>query len=319
MDISQNLDDFLTEKVEPNYEKKKIEKENNSIRTKLQEKLGDDLVSDFLMGSYVRNTLTRRINKDDKYDVDIMIVFDDEKYSEYDLDQLLQKTEDVCNEIKSDRKEIIEVRKQKVSVGLLYDSNFKIDIVPAVELEDEVYTIYDSRNQIAIETNPKQHNENLSKTNKENDMKLVPLIKLIKRWKEENYPELFKSFHLESLAIKIFRNIKVKNYAEGLENFFKEATKSTKDSDQIEDIVNPQNDISSYLDDEGRREEAFEALEKGLVDIEEAIKYQDEDETQSKRALGRMYDHFKSRNDKTKSKKISSAYDLTKQPSSWSN
>lgn len=314
--LNEQLQDFLSLKVEPKLEKKKIEKEQNRVRDLAVEILGSDLVDHFLMGSYIRSTLTKRLKKDEKYDVDVMLVYSEQTYSESDLPDLMDKTEELAEDIKEKIAEIQEVRPQKVSIGLLYEDNLKIDLVPAVA-HGTKFKIYDSRNGKSVITNPKQHNTDLTAANESDNCNklLVPLIKLVKRWKDKREPDTFKSFHLERLAIQIFTDMRLENYLVGLREFFQKAYIITSESTSVTDPVNSENDVSSYLDDEKIRLRAAEALAKAGEACQEAIEYEEEDMKKARRALGRLYDHFQSEADAKVATGISTNFSTRHTPS----
>lgn len=306
MNIQSELDVFLSEKVEPKLEKAKIQREHERVRKILVQIFGDDLANHFLIGSYIRNILTKRLKKGEKYDVDIMIVFSSAKYTSKDLPSLLNEThaaalavQKLINE-EDGKQSIQEVRIQKTSIGLLYDDNFKIDLVPAVEIQNGAkYRIYDTRNKKTVITNPVKHNEVITEANDFTEGSLVPLIKLIKRWKEENCRDIFKSFHLSSIAIDHFSSEKIPSHIEGLRKFFVQAHKITSSSEKVIDPANKENDISSYLDDEGIREFAIKEIVYALNTTQEVINAINSGKDDAAiQQLGKLFNHFRKKETK---------------------
>lgn len=301
MNIHSELQVFLSEKIEPKLENAKIQREHERVRGILVQIFGEDLANHFLIGSYKRNILTKRLKKGEKYDVDIMIVFNKNKYTSKDLPELLNETyaaaltvQKIINE-EDEKQSIQEVRIQKTSIGILYDDNFKIDLVPAVEIQNGAkYRIYDTRNKKTVVTNPQKHNEIITVANDYTEGNLVPLIKLIKRWKEENCRDTFKSFHLSSIAIDHFASNKIPSYIVGLRDFFEQAHIVTSKSEKVIDPANSNNDISSYLDEEEIREFAIKEIVYALNTTQQVIDAvtngKDEVAIQT---LGKLYSHFK--------------------------
>lgn len=294
MSMHDSLQTFLTDKIEPNFQRAHTKKAHRHIRDLVGEKLGDKLVTDFVMGSYRRHTLTRRLKPTSKYDVDVLFVL----HEDHELEELLNTMEDVAKEIVEEVEDIEEYRRQKVSIGLRYKDNFSIDLVPAVAADDGNYTLYDSSELKPVSTNPLRHHEFIKTVNIARDKQLKPLIKLIKRWAQEVALEadhgVFKSFHLEMMAAQLFEDQEFTDYLDGLNQFFAEAYRITNNSVKVVDPVGG-GDIASYLDnpDNPRRQDAIGALKKAKDAVADAVRHEgDGDARLAKRAMGRIYDHF---------------------------
>lgn len=298
INLNSIIQEFITQEIEPDYERERIELEHTRVREILLRLLGDDISNHFLMGSYIRHILIKRLMDGDKYDVDIMIVFDKDKYGDKNLEELQNLTLEACIKVKEEINEIeeiefiAEVRLQKTSIGIIYSDNFRIDIVPAIEIENgEAYKIYDTRSGNPQITNPEKHNRSLTDANKESH-KLVPLIKLIKRWKDEKCGNVFKSFHLAMLAVELFEDQELSTYLEGLRDFFKYAYDKTLESEEVIDPANAENDISSYLDDENIRAQAATLLNHAYLNCQLAIDKLPDSPEESIDHLGKVFDYF---------------------------
>lgn len=317
MSINSLLTTFLKDKVQPYTERERIKEAHTAIREMVEDLLGDVLENSFVMGSYKRHTLVRRLSEDEKYDVDVMFVLN----AEEDLEGLLDTMEVIAGSIVDQVDEIGSYRRQKVSIGLLYKDNFNIDMVPAQLNDDGTYNIYDDREQKPVKTNPLTHIEVISALNIERGELLKPLIKLVKRWKQENAIKTMKSFHLEMLAVAVFENKNIINLADGLKIFFNEAKVLTENRIQIIDPVGG-HDISGYLDseDDPQRANAIDSLSLAAGSLNDAVKAEsDSDSTLVNRALGRIYSEFKSEEDESISDAISSSLSESNTPRPWTN
>lgn len=105
----------------------------------------------------------------------------------------------------------------------LHLNHLDIDIVPAIQdkNDDSLIRIPDSRADHWILTSPKRHSENATAVNKFQNAQFKPLVKLLKHW-NGNLPSTanFKSFAIETMAIRAFRNRKFASLQEGLLQFF---------------------------------------------------------------------------------------------------
>ncbi len=239
-----------------------IEKKQNALREALRAKLS--LKDDFLTGSYRRHTIIKP--KDGgKFDVDIFVAFDKEEYGEKELAELRTLVANALQKIKEENSElgISNVNDtQRRSVCVEFGNNFRIDVVPAIEIEkDKMYKIFDRRTLKAVKSNPKLHASLLSEANDRTGGKLVPIIKILKGWKRVKC-DYVKSFHIEMLAREILGGGEIKSYAEGVAKFFKDAGAKLQKA-SLKDPANNEHYIDAYLDDDGKRQEIL-----GLVAVE---------------------------------------------------
>jgi len=190
---------------------------------------------DFLTGSYVRNTLIGPLNN---ADVDVFIELHSKYFSQDGYTALLDKVRGV---LKKSYTEATDISRNGQAVTIKF-SNFAMDIVPGFNRMGGGYLIPDSRGKKWIQTDPKKHVEIWSQRNDQHDGKLIPLIKMIKGW-NKTHSALFRSFHLETLILKIFASNTFGTYADGARYFFEQART------QVEYVVS---DVAGYGDDIGR-------------------------------------------------------------------
>lgn len=263
----ENLLDQINLKIGDD-ERELIKQKHKALREELREKL--NLQDDFLTGSYKRNTLIKPKDETEKFDVDIFIAFSNDEYGETDLSDLRNLVIDALNNIKKSNTDLDITHindNQKRSVGVEFNSNFQIDIVPAIEIKkDKLYKIFDRRTLEAIRSNPKLHGELLSKANEDSDKLLVPIIKILKSWKREKCDYL-KSFHLELVAVKIFTGNTINSISEGLATFFDSAPEYFEKA-CLTDPANEKMLIDEYLDKDNMREKII-TLTKREKDIAE--------------------------------------------------
>jgi hypothetical protein len=192
-------------------------KKKNEVKDALEEKYGSNIYSPFNSGSYAKNTA---INT--KFDFDLVSPFKRNAFgSNSTLEQMYN---DVYDFLYDKYKDEAEVKKQKVSIGLVFYADrdgdiIKIDVVPGRELnqgqynDDEnlnLYVYYRYGNIDAgserIKTNVKAQIKNIKDraTNEKDSIRKI--IRLLKVWKTNkgNYPT--KSFFLELITIKAFDN-----------------------------------------------------------------------------------------------------------------
>lgn len=248
MTTQEQFDKYLADHL--NLTKKDIEKVQVHIelREKLETKLefkgkDDDETYSFLTGSYSRDTAIRPPK-----DVDFFVVLNDKKYGDLKPSELLNLLEKMLKEILPDT----TIFQQTHSVTIEYDEEFSIDVIPAFEINSELYKIphVSENSDIWLESNPKIHGEKLTEANDTTNGLLVPLVKLLKAWKRDKCSYV-KSFHLELLAIEIINNSGIESYANGINLFFDNAS-NYLESSCIIDPANSDNLVDDYLTDDER-------------------------------------------------------------------
>lgn len=223
MDKSQHLESVIkTHQIskEKQFLEKHIQKKNEVIEA-LKEKYGQDVYSAFNSGSYAKNTA---INT--KFDFDLVSPFTRNAFGSNGT--LQEMYESVYNFLYERYKNVAEVKKQKVSIGLEYHADIdgdlvKIDIVPGRELNQDqykndenlnLYVYYKYGNIEAgserIKTNIQSQINNIKgRANAEKDS-IRKIIRLLKVWKKNKGTYPTKSFFLELFTIKAFENNEIK-------------------------------------------------------------------------------------------------------------
>lgn len=193
---------------------KHIQKKNE-VKNALEDEYGSNVYAPFNSGSYEKNTA---INT--KFDFDLVSPF---RRNAFGFGGTLKEMyEAVYDFLFHKYKNVAEVRKQKVSIGLEFytDSDgdkIKIDVVPGRELNQDQYKDDENLNLFVyykygnidagserIKTNVQSQINNIKeRANKEKDS-IRKIIRLLKVWKNTkgNYPT--KSFFLELITIKAF-------------------------------------------------------------------------------------------------------------------
>lgn len=222
MNIEEFFKNLSTSLELKDSERDSISKKHTELRESLKEKL--DVEDDFLTGSYNRNTLIRPKDEEEKFDVDFFLAFNKDDYRESELPDLLKVVKGALDEIKNDDEDIEKIKEQKRSIAVIYNDNFQIDVVPAIQIEkDKRYKIFDKNSQQAVESNPKLHGQNLTIANEATESgsvkRLVPIVKLLKSWKR-NKCDYVKSFHLEMLSVEILGKEEIGSFSQGVAKFF---------------------------------------------------------------------------------------------------
>lgn len=181
---------------------------------------GLDVEDSFLTGSYARSTLIAPL-KD--ADIDIVVVLTARYFRHYDgqnggpagLLDFVKRT------LLKTYTRTPDISRNGQAVTVRFD-DFTVDVVPAIRRQGGGWLIPNSVSQDWISTDPKKHVEIMAAANKAHGGDLVPLIKMIKCWNREN-GKLFRSFHLEVLALEALNGVTITNYPSGLRYFFDKA------------------------------------------------------------------------------------------------
>lgn len=164
------------------------------------------LADDFLTGSYKRWTKTKPLK-----DVDIFCVFHDDERPKYRNDKqpsvMLGDTEKVL--AKEYGQENVKRQRRSVSVQFPVRSDedrvMSFDVVPAFTKGDH-YEIPDTATTKGwTETNPKIHAEKATAANEAFSGEWKGMVRMIKRWNQQNEKPVKPSFLLEVMALDILR------------------------------------------------------------------------------------------------------------------
>lgn len=104
------------------------------------------------------------------------------------------------------------------AIPAIFNSDIELDCIGAIRLNDKnEYKIPEGKDVIII--NPELNEEKLKELNRRNPGMGTKLIRLLKKWNAlHNKP--FKSYQIEALTFKIFKDKKIKGLDKGLKTFF---------------------------------------------------------------------------------------------------
>lgn len=239
----------------------------------------------FTNGSYERDTNIRPLD-----DIDIFAVLKrDDWKNEYgqlpNPQSVLSRFKNYLNGL-NDYKDKVSQNRPCVTIEL---SDKDFDILPSFELTGGGYEIpsYDLKSW--IRTYPELLTSDLESTHKECNNKLKPLIKVIKYWNRDK-GKVIPSFHVEEVAINIFKINSLKNYEEGIRSWFNNAEYNLQSYKlnsneeynailkKIKSVRDKLNDAKAKYDD-GKEGDAIQiwkdvfGKEFPTVDIEEAKQF----------------------------------------------
>lgn len=238
--------------------KEKIEKNYKKIYTPINS------------GSFAKHTA---INS--KFDLDLAVPFQKDSFG-----TLEEMSDDLYDFLKDEYENNAYVRKQKVSIGIefLQDDDgdiISLDIVPGRELNQGQYSDDKKLNlhvnsqfgkyeeKSYIQTNIVAHIDHIKA--KENERKIIRLLKIWKNSNNENY----KSFFLELITIKAFDNTEITgNLWDKLKSVMEYIKDNVaKDGFTLIDPGNSNNDVAETLAD-WERESLSEKMGLMLSNIE---------------------------------------------------
>ena len=202
------------------------------VRDHLQEHTTFLTVSPYtrLVGSYGRYTAIKRIK-----DVDILVFVPDDS-PDNGIPALLKGLEDALRELPDELDDCGEVtlRKQRRSVNVVLEQHeLSLDIVPVRTTGDGIngrLEVPDREWERWVGTQPLGYGPFLSTLNAEHDGKVVPLVKLFKHWRDQNFATRRpKSYWLESLVVQHIRRGWVSSAGKGYALLIAETLRSIHD------------------------------------------------------------------------------------------
>ncbi len=278
-DISkhQNIDKFVAKK--------------NDVKIALNQKFSKEKASNSIdSGSYAKNTA---INK--KFDIDCCIPFlkKEPNTAQNGFEKLEDMFEAVFDYFKNEYEDddLVEVRKQRVSIGLLFNidgEEFNMDVVPGRERpSNSVYndantdlslyinnrsTKEEEKGSTKVKTNIKKHVGLLQGEERKHERKVAKLLKV---WKTERKAQkggkLIKSFMMELYTKESFDN-NSDNIPFGLWEKVKMVMNHIIDNIETNNLVDPAN--SSNIISDAMSNSAKSSTK---TDMKKAIKEIDED------------------------------------------
>jgi len=203
------LDDYFNEllrNIEPAAGRvKQAAKAHKLVRDHLRE--SEDVTTvephSWLSGSYARNTAIGEID-----DVDILL--------RLDADYLHLAPRTVLAQVKSalenldDVSRPVDLRSQRRSVRAHLDGyDVYLDVVPVVAPNGDSTPLWipDKSQRDWVESHPLGYGEKLSALNTKRERKVVPLIKMVKHWRDEHIRQTNvkpKSYWLECMVFQVF-------------------------------------------------------------------------------------------------------------------
>jgi hypothetical protein len=220
-----------------------------------------DIVDDFLTGSYRRQTKTKPLR-----DVDIIVVLGDRSYLDRHPATVLKDVRAVLAPIYGDDRVTTDRRAVRVDFGVAVVDDvagdvMSFDVVPALA-DGSNYLIPDDRLGEWISTNPKKHAELATAANDLYDGNWKPLLKMLKKWNDNQGQPIVPSFLLETMALDILTGGWAGPYPFELRMFF--STAAIRIDETWPDPAHVGPSVSEVLEgDIGLREAARERLLEG--------------------------------------------------------
>ena len=251
-------------------ESKDASKKQQEARAHMNE--GFSIKEDFLTGSYKRHTKTKPLK-----DVDIFVVLDKEKEKKYLSDaQLL--LDDVSDHLKKKYgKDNVNTNRRSIEItfGNPTDEDgedskvFSVDIVPAFE-DGENYKIPDPGTTSKwTKTNPKIHESQTTEVNSDFSGEWKPMVKMIKKWNQNQGKPIKPSFLLEVMAMKILKPPFSGGYPYELKSFFATAREQIGDSwpdpAGLGPLVSDQMDSAKILNAKAELQKVEKSISKAIL------------------------------------------------------
>lgn len=213
----------LVSEIEPTLAQKEgARRSHNYLRDILcTGNMASKITGHYLSGSYSRDTAIRPLD-----DVDIIFLIDPGKWATSLLSlsnwpEPARVLETFASAIRY-RYPVSSAYGQRRSVRLEL-SHLDIDVVPAIpdKANPEFIWIPDRNAGTWIKSSPKRHAANSTNVNKQQGNRFKPLVKLLKYW-NGNLPSTanFKSFAIETMAVRLFSNVGFQSLEQGLIEFF---------------------------------------------------------------------------------------------------
>jgi hypothetical protein len=207
-------------------EQKDASKRQMAIREQVRAELS--LETDFLTGSYARDTKTKPLK-----DVDIFLVL-----AETEDDYLQRHPADILDRLVSMMSPHYPGmvskgnRSTKIDFGIgapTDDQVVSFDVVPAFA-DGEAFRIPDQRQSEWIKTNPKTHAEKATNANAVFDLRWKPTVKMLKKWNDHHDKPIKPSFLIEVMALELLSPPWGGSYAREARQFFASATTAIMDA-----------------------------------------------------------------------------------------
>ncbi|MEP1697930.1 MAG: CBASS oligonucleotide cyclase [Paracoccaceae bacterium] len=220
---------------------------------------GMTVLDSFLAGSYRRSTMISPLKE---ADVDIFMVLAVKHYEKTGQGKLLQDLRAVLRKTYTKTPEISQ-NGQAVTITF---TDFKVDVVPTFNRKGGGYLIPDASQKRWISTDPKRHVDIWTARNKQHTGDLVPMIKMLKAWNKSR--KVFRSFHLEVLALSVFQGVTISDYPSGARFFFDKARDKIRT--KLADPAGYSDDIASHVNTETQFQTIISHLNRAYTDAVQA-------------------------------------------------
>ena len=216
---------------------------------------GMTVLDSFLAGSYRRSTMISPLKA---ADVDIFIVLDVKHYEKTGQGKLLQ---DLRTVLRKTYTKTPEISRNGQAVTITF-TDFKVDVVPSFYRKGGGYLIPDASQKRWISTNPKKHVDIWTARNKQHAGDLVPMIKMLKAWNKSR--KVFRSFHLEVLALSVYQGVIISDYPSGARFFFDKARNKIRT--KLVDPAGYSDDVASHVNTEAQFQTITSHLNRAYTD-----------------------------------------------------
>lgn len=210
--VGESLEKFIQSLELTERQRDEVSRQHTMVREELRQRLKQK--TDFLSGSYSRNTAIRPL-----HDIDIFVVLGDV------LSMPSESPDDALKRVRKVLKYTWPNKDlpilQQHSVHLEFTkSGIEFDVVPAYQLSgQDIYLIPERHEGRWGRTNPRRHQVLSTQFNERAGKKLKPLIKAVKHWNRQQGSSPLGSFHLEVMSYEAFSTPPV-GYLEGLEALY---------------------------------------------------------------------------------------------------
>lgn len=263
MTVNGYLMELASELVIDDKEKEGIDKSIDTIKERLYWFFGSEVTDKIVFGSYTRGTILPR-KADEDSDIDLMVVFG------YNSNGYQPQT--YLNKLKSFAEKYYStsiVRQSRPSI-VLELNHIKFELTPAIipyGYAPGTYKIPSSPTEW-IYTSPNDFNNTLIECNKENNYKIKPVVRLIKRWNvTKNYAHT-ASFQIEKL---IANGMKYSHYScSSYIDYLKRAFEEIRDNENYYyvDVALQRIDNALEYEADGKAVKAYIEIDKVCPDID---------------------------------------------------
>jgi hypothetical protein len=225
---------------------KTVSTRQKNVRSAVEAHL--DVLDWFLAGSYNRDTMIAPLKE---ADVDIFVVLKAKYWSVTNHATVL----DLVKGVLKKTYKTPDISRNGQAVTIRFD-DFKVDVVPCFNRKDGGYLIPDSILKRWIPTDPTKHLDIWTEANAAHHEDFVPLLKMLKAWNRET--DTMRSFHLETLALRVLTNITIDDFPSGVRYVFDKARELIPV--KVADPAGYSDDVAAYVDTKDKIDEIVTAL-----------------------------------------------------------